>query len=72
MALFQTREDTCEVIWTLSHVLLDGWSCAVVVNDWVKIYSDLVLEDESVTTAGLLLSENTRGLASEDNQDMLD
>ena len=72
IALFQTREDTCEVVWTLSHVLLDGWSCAVVVNDWVKIYSDLVLEDESVTTPGLLLSEYTRWIGSQDKQAMLD
>jgi thioesterase domain-containing protein/acyl carrier protein len=72
IALFQTREDTCEVIWTLSHVLLDGWSCAVVVNDWVKIYSDLVLEDESVTTPGFLLSEYTRWIGSQDKQAMLE
>jgi len=72
IALFQTRADTCEVIWTLSHVLLDGWSCAVVVNDWVKIYSDLVLQDESVTTPGYLLSEYTRWIGSQDKQAMLD
>jgi len=72
IALFQTRADTCEVIWTLSHVLLDGWSCAVVVNDWVKIYSDLMLEDESVTTPGYSLSEYRRWIGRQDKQAMLD
>jgi thioesterase domain-containing protein/acyl carrier protein len=72
IVLFQTREDTCELIWTLSHVLLDGWSCAVVISDWVKIYSDLVLEKEAVTTPGPLLSEYTRWIGNQDKQAMLD
>lgn len=72
IVLFQTREDSCEVIWTLSHVLLDGWSCAVVIGDWVKIYSDLLREKEAEATPGPLLRQYAQWIESQDKQAMLD
>ena len=71
IVLFQTREDTCEVIWTLSHVLLDGWSCAVVIGDWVKIYSALLRGKEAEVTPGPVLREYARWIECQDKQAML-
>ena len=72
IVLFQTQEDTCEVIWTLSHVLLDGWSCAVVIGDWVKIYSNLLRGTEAAAAPGPLLREYARWIESQDKLAMLD
>lgn len=72
IAVFQTREDSCEVIWTLSHALLDGWSCAVVIGDWVKIYSEMMRGMETPTRHGPLLREYARWIESRDREAMLD
>lgn len=72
ITLCQTQDNTYELVWTLSHVLLDGWSCAVVISDWVNIYSGLMLETEIPTTSGPSLSEYRRWIVSQDKQAMLD
>ena len=72
IALGQIHDDTYELIWTVSHVLLDGWSCAVVISDWVKIYSQLMSGQEIPTTPRLLLQEYTRWIGRQDRQAMLD
>lgn len=39
MAALQTSEHALDVVWTVSHVLIDGWSCALVINEWIETYS---------------------------------
>ncbi len=71
IALSQTDDNTCELIWSLSHVLLDGWSCAVVISHWVKVYSQLMSDKELPTTPELPLHEYTRWIGRQDKDETL-
>ena len=39
LALFQTDEAAWHLVWTCHHVLLDGWSSALVLGDVVALYN---------------------------------
>lgn len=41
LALFQLRDDEWELVWSCHHVLLDGWSGALVLGEVASIYEAL-------------------------------
>ena len=41
LALIRTGEDRHEIVWTQHHLILDGWSVAVVVDEFSRIYRAL-------------------------------
>lgn len=34
--------DGIQILWSYHHILMDGWSMSVVLNDWFTIYEDLL------------------------------
>ncbi|MBT3254580.1 MAG: amino acid adenylation domain-containing protein [Candidatus Marinimicrobia bacterium] len=38
--LLKQREDLWTMIWSYPHILLDGWSTAIVLEDWFRIYTE--------------------------------
>ncbi|HEX2326854.1 MAG TPA: condensation domain-containing protein, partial [Chloroflexota bacterium] len=38
LALFRLAEETHELVWSLHHLLLDGWSLALVLQDLLALY----------------------------------
>lgn len=41
IAIVQTEEDKYELLWTLHHIILDGWSTGIILNDFIQIYVDV-------------------------------
>ncbi|GAB1544223.1 surfactin non-ribosomal peptide synthetase SrfAC [Scytonema sp. NUACC21] len=42
VTLFQSQPDRYEIIWTHHHILMDGWSCSLVLDELFEIYKALV------------------------------
>jgi amino acid adenylation domain-containing protein/FkbM family methyltransferase len=42
VAVFQTRPDAYEIVWTHHHILLDGWSSGLVLGQLIDTYKALV------------------------------
>lgn len=40
-AVIKTQPSTCYFIWTHHHILLDGWSAALVVNEINDLYAKM-------------------------------
>ena len=38
LALFRLADETHELVWSLHHLLLDGWSLALVLQDLLALY----------------------------------
>jgi bacitracin synthase 3 len=39
LAFVHLSENTYELIWTYPHILLDGWSASILINEFFKIYN---------------------------------
>jgi non-ribosomal peptide synthase protein (TIGR01720 family) len=46
LVLFRTADDTSLLIWTSHHLLLDGWSLPIVLNDVLTAYDRLCSGDQ--------------------------
>ncbi|MBT4946937.1 MAG: hypothetical protein HON27_12300, partial [Candidatus Marinimicrobia bacterium] len=49
--LLKQREDLWTMIWSYPHILLDGWSTAIVLEDWFRIYAESKNDLESHNSA---------------------
>lgn len=47
VALFQTEDDTHRLVWTLHHILIDGWSWPIVMADVLRSY-DAIREGRDI------------------------
>ncbi len=71
LALFHCQEDRYQLVWSLSHVILDGWSCALIINDWIEQYTAL-LDDIAINAqASPPIKEYTRWMNSQDREALL-
>lgn len=60
IGLYVKSESVCDIVWSMSHVLLDGWSSTLVINQWVENYS-LLLQGLTPTLKEVLpLSDHVR------------
>lgn len=44
LRLYQLETELYELVWFCHHMLLDGWSTTLVINDWMQLYSGQSLE----------------------------
>jgi len=72
LTVLRTKEAEVELIWTLSHVLLDGWSCSLVIADFLKHYSAISNNGQSARLDSYRLNEHTRWLTRQDKSASLD
>lgn len=68
LAIYPRGSSACDILWTMSHVLLDGWSSALVINDWVQCYTQLLNGNAPPTINNLPLSDYTRWLKQQDQE----
>lgn len=66
MALYPNHDSSCNVVWSMSHVLLDGWSCAIVINRWIEVYSQLLTGQAAQPDTTLPLSDHLRWFKQQD------
>ena len=66
VAIYEQASDRCDIVWSMSHVLVDGWSSAIVINDWVDIYSKLLKGDAFKATNGASWSDYIRWFKQQD------
>ncbi|MFK7894093.1 MAG: condensation domain-containing protein [Granulosicoccus sp.] len=66
LAIYPASDESCHVIWTMSHVLLDGWSSAVVVNEWVTRYTLMRQGKPGLESAPLPLTDHSRWIKHQD------
>jgi len=66
LALLQLDDNEAELIWTISHVILDGWSCSLVINDVLRHYTSLVHKNQEAVYIEYSLKDHTRWLAQQD------
>lgn len=45
--VFKCAEDTFDIIWSHHHIVLDGWSTAILMQEWLSIYNTLRNRTES-------------------------
>ena len=60
LAVYPDGNTSCDIVWSMSHVLLDGWSCSIVINEWVQLYSRLLNNDTSDSGEIFALSDYNR------------
>ncbi|MCZ8519465.1 non-ribosomal peptide synthetase [Paenibacillus caseinilyticus] len=41
LSVLRTGEDTCELLFTFHHMILDGWSLGIVLQEFMSIYTGL-------------------------------
>src|SRR5882672_4172431 len=51
-ALFRLSDETAEFVWSFHHLLLDGWSAALVRDDVARFYAALRSGEEPVLRGG--------------------
>ncbi|MDR1158046.1 MAG: amino acid adenylation domain-containing protein [Oscillospiraceae bacterium] len=39
--VFQMGTDRFELVWTMHHIILDGWSVGILLGDFIRIYTDI-------------------------------
>lgn len=71
LAIFQDKANRCQVVWSLSHVILDGWSCARIISDWVAYYSALLEDNPISKQPSPPLNEYTRWLNNQNRDKLL-
>lgn len=49
VTLFKISEIHYEVVWTFHHIILDGWSQGIIMNELFSIYDSLVAGEKIVT-----------------------
>ena len=69
--LYRTGETRFELCWTLSHILLDGWSSSIVLRDVIDHYIALVKAEAKPAFTPYTLNEYTRWLKQQDKQSTL-
>ena len=52
LALTRLSEDRYRMLWTSHHILFDGWSIPVLMEEFLSIYESLVTGKEVVPDAG--------------------
>jgi len=50
MTLFQLSDDVHHLIWSCHHILLDGWSSVLIIEDILMFYSDRADELEKISS----------------------
>lgn len=70
-AIFQCNDDSCQIVWSLSHVTLDGWSCALIINDWIAQYTALLNDKPNNVQPSPPLNEYTRWMNSQNRVSLL-
>lgn len=41
LAVVKTGERRYELIWTIHHIILDGWSTGILLSDFIQLYTDV-------------------------------
>ncbi|MFS0838325.1 amino acid adenylation domain-containing protein [Paenibacillus sp. 1P03SA] len=41
LALFKWSENTCKLVWSFPHIVMDGWCLGIVANDFFSLYTSL-------------------------------
>lgn len=72
LAIFQLQKNQCRLIWSLSHVILDGWSCSLIINDWVAQYAALLDNSPLHSKPSAPLSDYTRWLKNQNQRVLKD
>ena len=72
MAIQCATANTCEVVWSMSHVLLDGWSSTVIINTWINIYQNMLDGVAQNPTITLQLSDYSKWIKQQDQKLMID
>ena len=66
LSVFRSSQTSFEITWSMSHVLIDGWSSAVVINEWIELYSSLSREQQPIKEEVLQLSDYSRWIKRQD------
>lgn len=72
LTLTSTSADRCDVEWLLSHVLLDGWSCSLVINDWLRYYSALINGNTVDAKSSIALKTYSQWIRQQDQRALVD
>ncbi len=51
VALLQTDQEEYRLIWSFHHILLDGWSVGIILQEWFELYSKINLHSGSFEPA---------------------
>lgn len=71
LAVYENHPTSIHVIWSMSHVLIDGWSASIVINDWLKTYSALLRGESLTVPRKLLWSDYARWHTRQDGDESL-
>ncbi|MGB3184035.1 MAG: amino acid adenylation domain-containing protein [Cyclobacteriaceae bacterium] len=71
MQVVQLDEQTFEVVWTYHHILLDGWSLAILLADFLDIYKALDRGRKPELAAAKQFREYVRWLGNYDSEESL-
>ena len=66
LTLIRTGPETYELVWTLHHIILDGWSGGLVVRDVLRAYADLVEGREPALPAPRPFRDHVAWLRAQD------
>ncbi|OMP77243.1 non-ribosomal peptide synthetase [[Flexibacter] sp. ATCC 35208] len=42
VAVLQTEDNSCELIWSYHHIMMDGWSLRILMSELVQLYTAIV------------------------------
>ncbi|PTR16848.1 amino acid adenylation domain-containing protein, partial [Nitrosospira sp. Nsp2] len=63
LSLVRLDEDRYQLVWTMHHILMDGWSESILVNEWLRSYAG-----EMLAAPGPDYGHYIRWLAQQDRQ----
>ena len=71
IVLLKLDESNYKMIWTSHHLLFDGWSLAILMEEFLKTYEDLTGSDENIKTDSDNYLDYIRFLERKDKDEQL-
>jgi len=68
LAVFKLNDTSFNSTWTLHHILLDGWSCGILYEEMMRIYSSLIQGKKTKLPPAVPFSSYIRWLKKQDSK----